>query len=145
MLVEKGMGEDEIFAIMQEEEPIYIVIDDMTAFIQSMDVPEAGVDVLDIRPFVENIAQKGKLHNIFFFIGVDQTGIGKVSGTKILEGFINARKGMHFGGAVEGVSYLDFSYLSYGEKNKAQKPGIGMISMANADETAKVVIPLVRG
>ena len=142
-LIEAGKDDAGIYSVMQEEIPHFIFIDDMTAFIQSVENPGEGV--LDIRKFVENIAQKGKLHNIFFFIGIDQTSIGKVSGSKILDGFTSAQKGIHFGGAAEGVKYLDFAHFSYSERSKSQKPGIGWNAAGNGDAVTKVMVPHVRG
>ena len=101
--------------------------------------------IVDIRGFVENIAQKGKLHNIYFFIGVDQTNIGKVMGSKILEGFLSYRVGLHLGGSVESLNYMDFSNIPYVEKAKVQKLGIAMLPTGNGEECSKVVVPLVRG
>jgi len=142
-LLEDGRSDSEVFTEMRKEEPYFVVIDDMAAFIASMNNLKEGVT--DIRGFVENIAQKGKLYNIYFFIGVDQTNIGKVMGSKILEGFLSYRVGMHLGGSVESLNYMDFSNIPYVEKAKVQKAGIAMLPTGNGEECSKVVIPLVRG
>lgn len=142
-LLEEGKDGNEIFREMQKEEPYFIFIDDIVSFIQSMENHENGIK--DIRPFVENIAKKGKLHNVYFFIGINPGTIGKVSGTRMLEAFLESRKGIHLGGSAEGVSYFDFNHLSFSERGKAQKTGIAILPGASYEKTSHVVIPLVRG
>ena len=142
-LLEQGLEEAEIFTAMQEEAPYFIVVSDIVSFVNSIQKPEEGV--LNIRAFVENIAEKGKLHNVFFFFGINPETVSPVLGTKSYESFVGYHTGIHLGGQVNNVRYFDFSNVSYTEQSKVQKAGIGMIPTGNEEETGKVVIPLVKG
>ncbi len=142
-MLEAGKDEFEIYEGMQDEKPYFIIVSDMVSFIQSIYKPEAGVT--NIRGFVENIADKGKLHNVFFFIGINPDNISSILGLKAYESFIGHHTGMHLGGAVNNIRYFDFSNVSYIEQSKVLKAGIGMLPTANDEAVDKVVIPLVRG
>lgn len=142
-MIEHGKEELEIYAAMQEEKPYFIIIDDIAGFVRSIQKPEVGI--LNIREFVENIAEKGRLHNVFFFIGINPDEMGDGVGTRIYNAFVSYHTGIHLGGAATNIRYFDFSNVTYIEQNKTQKVGIGMIPMGNGDMTVKVVIPLVRG
>lgn len=142
-LIEEGMEEAEIFAAMQEEIPYFIVVSDIVPFVQSIQKPEEGV--LNIRAFMENIAEKGKLHNVFFFFGINPETVSPILGSRSYESFVGYHTGVHLGGQVNNVRYFDFSNVPYMEQSKVQKAGIGMLPTGNEDETARIVIPLVRG
>jgi len=53
-------------------------------------------------------------------------------------------EGIHFGGMVDYVKYMDFGQFTFNEKNKARKAGIGMLPSANDEKTKEVVVPLVK-
>lgn len=142
-LIEEGKEEAEIYEAMQTEKPYFIIVSDIVTFVQSITKPETGI--LNIRAFVENIAEKGKMHNIFFFLGVNQDTVSPVLGAKIYDSLTGYRTGIHLGGAVNNVRYFDFSNVPYTEQSKTQKTGLGMIPTGNEDTVCKVVIPLVRG
>ncbi len=142
-LLEEGKEEFEIFEAMQDEKPYFVVVSDIASFVQTIQKPEEGI--INIRGFVENVAEKGKLHNVFFFIGINPDTVSPLLGTKTYESLVGFHTGIHLGGAVNNIRYFDFSNVSYTEQSKVQKAGIGMIPTANEEEVAKVVIPLVRG
>ena len=142
-MIEAGMEETDIYEKMQEEKPYFIVVSDIVSFVESVTKPEEGV--LNIKAFVENIAEKGKLHNVFFFIGINPDSVSNVMGIKLYEALIGHHTGMHLGGVANNVRYFDFSNVPFVEQNKTQKAGIAMIPTGNEDEVAKIVLPLVRG
>lgn len=142
-MIEAGMEETDIYEKMQEEKPYFIVVSDIVSFVESVTKPEEGV--LNIKAFVENIAEKGKLHNVFFFIGINPDSVSNVMGIKLYEALIGHHTGMHLGGVANNVRYFDFSNVPFMEQNKTQKAGIAMIPTGNEDEVAKIVLPLVRG
>ncbi len=135
--------EEQVYEAMQAEEPWYIFISDMESFINAVYKPEEGV--LNIRPFLENITEKGKMLGIYFFISVNPDTVSSVLGLRAYENMTGYRTGIHFGGNVSNLRYMDFSYLSYTEQAKTYKPGIGMLPSANEEDVYKVVVPLVKG
>lgn len=135
--------EEELYESLLEQERICIFISDLAAFVQSIYKPEEGV--LNIRPFVENITEKGRLHNVYFFAAINQDTVAPVMGLRVYENMTGYHTGVHFGGSVANLRYMDFGNLNYTEQNKVQKPGIGMLPMANEEEVSRVVVPLVKG
>ncbi|MCM1540547.1 MAG: type VII secretion protein EssC [Blautia sp.] len=142
-LIEQGKEEAEIYQAMQGEKPYFVVVSDLGAFVRSVQKKEEGV--LNIKGFVENIAEKGKLHNVFFFFGINPDALEGALGTRLYNAFTGYHTGIHLGGAVTNIRYFDFSNVTYMEQSKTQKVGIGMIPLGNEDMAEKVVIPLVRG
>lgn len=141
-LIAEG-NEDLIYERMQAEDKQFIFIADMGAFIASIYKPEEGV--LNIRPFLENITEKGKQLNIFLFAAVNPDMTASMVGQRVYENMTGYRAGMHFGGNVSGLRYMDFSYLSYSEQSKTSKAGIAMLPSGNEETVTKAVIPLVKG
>ncbi|NBH71646.1 type VII secretion protein EssC [Clostridiaceae bacterium] len=141
-LIEEGR-EEEVYEALKEEEKYYIFLADIAAFINSVYKPEEGVT--NIRPFLENITEKGKMLNVFFFAGINPDVVSSVVGLRAYENITGYRTGIHLGGSVSGLRYMDFGYLNYTEQAKAYKPGIGLLPTGNDENVTRVVLPLVKG
>ena len=98
-----------------------------------------------MRPFVENLLDKGSLHNVFWMACYNQDDVSKVAGIKMYEYFLRYKKGIHFGGNVAGQRIMNFDYVPFTEQSKSMKPGIGMLPTNDDEDVRKVVIPLVKG
>lgn len=142
-LIEEGKDDAEIYEEMRTEKPYFIIVADMLSFVQAEVKPEEGV--LDTKRFVENITERGKLHNVFFFIGLNPDTTGAINGLPIYNNLTGYRTGIHLGGNVQNIRYFDFTGIPYTEQGKTQKIGIGMIPAGNGEEARKVVLPLVKG
>lgn len=141
-LIEEGR-EEEVYEAMQKEEKYYIFIADMNEFINSVYKPEEGV--LNIRPFLENITEKGKMLNVFFFAGINPDTVSSIVGLRAYENMTGYRTGIHLGGAVSNLRYMDFGYLNYTEQAKTMKAGTALLPTGNDENVARVVVPLVKG
>lgn len=64
-LLAEGMSDEEIFSEMKAERTRCIFIADLAAFVKLIYQKNEGVG--DMYGFVENIFEKGSLHNIYFF------------------------------------------------------------------------------
>lgn len=111
--------------------------------INSVYKPEEGV--MNIRPFLENITEKGKMLNIYFFAGINPDTVPSVVGLRAYENITGYRTGIHLGGAVSNLRYMDFGYLNYTEQAKTSKAGIGQLPTGNDEKATRVVLPLVKG
>lgn len=135
--------EFEVFDAMKEHKPYFIICADMVDFINSIYKKEAGV--VSIDPFMENIAEKGKGHNIFFFIGINPDFITDVIAKKAYNMFVSYRTGIQLGGNIASIKYFDCNNFSFKEQNVQYKPGLGMIPAANDDTVRNIAIPNIRG
>ncbi len=138
----KGMSDEELYLAMQQFEAQYILIANIADFIQHVTNPK---EVADVRPFVENVFDKGSMHNVYFFAVYNQEEAAKAVGTKLYEYFVRYKTGIHFGGNVDGQRILNFEYVHFTERNKLLKPGIAMLPVNNEEDVSKIVVPLLKG
>ncbi len=139
-LLAQDLDEDEIYARMSEEQPIFIFISDLSWF-----VPFIYNAEIDMKGFLENIIAKGQLHNIYFISKLSMEKKELVAGYAIYEHFSGFRTGIHLGGKVSENHKLSFDYMSFLEQAKGEKAGIGQIPDAGDEKDVKrVVIPLSR-
>lgn len=139
--VQEGLSDEEIYLDMLSYKAKFIFIANLTDFVTHVLHP---VGVGDMKGFVENLLDKGSLHNVYWAACYNQEDVSKVAGTKVYEYFLKYKTGIHFGGNVAAQRIMNFDYVPYTEQTKPQKTGIGMLP-ANDDDVRKVVVPLVKG
>lgn len=141
-LIAQDYDETEIFEKMQKYRPIFIFIDDLVRFVEMMYKPNP--DVGEMYGFMENIIEKGSLHNIYFIGAMEPEACQKVAGYKIYEKFVGYKTGVHLGGNLAAQRLYNFSNIPFNELSKTYKKGIG-ITPSYEDETIaeKIVIPLM--
>lgn len=140
--VQSGMSDEEIYVDMRVYTAKFIFITNFADFVYHVMHPgNAG----DVRAFVENLLDKGSLHNVFLAACYNQEDSSKVMGTKIYDYFIKYKTGVHFGGNVAAQRIMNFDYVPYAEQSKAQKPGIGMLPSNEDEDVRRIVIPLMKG
>ena len=120
----------------------YFFIPDLGDFIQNVKNPE---NFGDAKPFIENLLDKGSLHNVYWFAALQPDDVSKLGGTRIYDLFIRYKTGMHFGGNVSSQRIFNFDYVPYNEQTKAMKAGIGLVPYHEEETVHRVVIPLVKG
>ena len=140
--VQKGMSDQEIYEDMREFEARFILIANFADFVTHVTHPEG---TMEMKPFVENLLDKGSLHNVYWMACYNHEDVSKVAGTKIYDYFLRYKTGIHFGGNVAGQRIMNFEYVPYAEQTKALKPGIGMLPANEDEDVRKVIIPLVKG
>lgn len=142
--IQNGLSDEEIFAEMSGYERIMIFIANLPDFVEHAYKPAEGVG--EMAGFLENLIDKGSLHNVYWFACFSQDDIGRVAGKKVFDQFVKYKNGIHMGGNVAAQKFLNFDYIQYIEQTKVQKSGIGMLPLVEDDlNVEKVVIPLVKG
>lgn len=137
-----GMSDDEIYLNMRSCQARFIFIADLADFIEHVLRPK---DEGNVKGFVENILDKGSLHNVFWAACYNPEDVGKAAGTKIFEYFTRQKTGIHFGGnAAKVQNIMYFSYVPPRDMAKPQKPGTGMLSSGDGEDTGTVVVPLLK-
>ncbi|MCI9464355.1 MAG: type VII secretion protein EssC [Lachnospiraceae bacterium] len=140
--VRAGMSDEEIYADMCAFKAKFIFIANFADFVYHVTHPgNAG----DVRPFVENLLDRGSLHNVFLAACYNQEDSAKAVGTRLYDYFIKYKTGIHFGGNVAAQRIMNFDYVPYAEQSKAQKPGIGMLPSNDEEDVRKIVVPLMKG
>lgn len=139
--IQKGMSDEEIYLEMKQFEPLYLFLADFTDFVQHVTCSAKGNDA---QPFIENLLDKGSLHNVFWFACCNYENLSKAVGTRLYEYFLKYKTGIHFGGNVAAQRIMNFDYVPYAEQSKALKPGIAMLPSNEEEDVRKVIIPLVK-
>lgn len=142
-MIEAGYDEEEIFEKMNAEEPIYIFLADLGEFLQMVYKPDAGVG--NMSGFVENIMEKGAIHNIYFF------GCLKVEDQSILASYkayglyVSYKKGIHLGGNLTAQKLFNFHNINFAQQSKTMKKGQGYTPDYEEESIGiEVVVPLAK-
>lgn len=139
-MIGNDMEESEIYGIMSREKPCFIFIADIAWFVKM--VYSTGTGIKDI---LENLIERGSLHNIYFVAELALAKAAEVRGYQLFDLFADYKTGIHFGGKVVDNPLLSFDYMQYKEQTIADRAGIG--TLANIDEkhnTQKIIVPLAR-
>lgn len=144
-LEENGADDMEIFERMSKEKMIAFFISDFSHFLDL--VYNHSPNIGNISAFVENILEKGSLHNIYFFFDLNADEASVLSGKKAYALAASYKCGIYLGGKISTQRLFDFSSLpmSYSEQNKTQKLGTGVTTATNMMPCAQVVIPFSKG
>jgi len=143
-LLTAGLDDDGVYAEMCKFRPIFLFIDDLTQFINVTYNPPEGVGAMS--GFLENITEKGFLHNIFVIAACDYSNAASALSRKVFSNMLSYKAGVHLGGNVVAQKFFDFSRLPYLDQTKATKAGIGLLPPNEYSASIhEVVIPLVKG
>jgi S-DNA-T family DNA segregation ATPase FtsK/SpoIIIE len=142
-LIEQGLDEEEIAAKMMEEKPVFIFVADMNDFMTMVYKRDPGAG--DVSGFLENIMEKGSLHNIFFFACLRTEDDISLRGYRAYNQFCSYKKGIHLGGNLQGQKIFNFQNIPFNKQAMTQKKGLAYMS-ADEEESVgiDVVIPLAK-
>lgn len=139
----QGLDEDTLFEKMQKERPIFICIADLASYLD--DVYKTLPDGTGMQGFVENISEKGRYHNIYFFACIRSEDESGQLGRKVMRCFSDNAAGIHLGGNLASQRIFNFTNLSFIQQSKAVKPGSGLSPSRDDSSIAEtVILPLVR-
>lgn len=142
-LLREGLEENDIFLRMQSYKKIFVFCGNLVSFIDRAYHPSD--DITGYYPALENIIEKGYLHNVYWFFAFNQDGISEVNGTRIYGNVIKNLRGIHLGGNVQAQRMFSFDYIPYTDQSRGLKAGVGLIPSENDEpNTQKIVLPIVR-
>ena len=143
-LLAEGLSEDALFERMQQEPLILICAADMAAYLRDVYTPlpnGAGM-----QGFVENISEKGRFHNIYFFGCIRSEDEAEQLGKKAFRCFADNMAGIHVGGNLTAQRIFNFTNIPYLQQGKPVKPGSGLVPLREDSSIAEtVILPLVKG
>lgn len=143
MLLENGVEEEELFAAIQEENPIFLFLADVGEFMRMVYKPDEGVK--NMSGFVENMMEKGRDHRIYV-IGClrveDETALISYRAYNAFAGY---KKGVHVGGNLSSQKLFSFQNIPFSEQSKSEKKGIAIVPDEEEESVGiKIVIPHVK-
>ncbi|MDE7261691.1 MAG: cell division protein FtsK, partial [Oscillospiraceae bacterium] len=143
-LEDQGASDEEIFAEMSKLPPVFLLIDSLEDFVHTLyNTPR---DVSSCSALLETLTERGRLHNIYFFVCMDPLN-SKVVGKKVYTNIVGYKTGIHLGGNVTTVlKHLNFRSVPFTEQEKPMKPGLGLLPPDALDPSVReVVIPKAVG
>ncbi|MBO5522771.1 MAG: type VII secretion protein EssC [Roseburia sp.] len=138
-LVAQDAEESEIFERLSEEMPIFIFISEFAWFVDMVYRSE-----LDMRGFLENIVEKGRLHNIYFIAEMKLEEMLDISHQELYRLFVGYKTGIHFGGNVAENRIFNFDSIPYQLQGEVLKPGIGYTAGIMSTDVEQVVVPMAK-
>lgn len=142
-MIEAGEEEEEIYNRMSKEQPIFIFLSDVGEFMRIVYKP--GIGVGNMSGFVENILEKGSLHNIYFIGCLRAEEQGTLAGYKAYQLFVGYKKGIHLGGNLTAQKIFNFENIAFAQQSKAMKKGSGYVPDEEEESNGiEVVIPLAK-
>ena len=138
-MVQQDAEESEIFETLSQEKPVFIFISDFAWFVQTVYKSK-----YDMRGFLENIVDKGRLHNIYFIASMKLEERMDISHQEIYKLFVGHKAGIHFGGNVSENRIFNFDSIPYQRQSEILKPGIGYTAGVMSTDEQQVVVPLAR-
>ena len=138
-LVNQDVEEAEIFERLSQEKPMFIFISDFAWFVELVYESE-----YDMRGFLENIIEKGRLHNIYFIVSMKLEEEMDISHQELYRLFVGHKTGIHFGGNVGENRIYNYDAVPYQEQSEILKPGIGYTAGVMSTDVMKIVVPLAR-
>jgi len=145
-LIEKGAEEKEIYEHMKEYESIFIFVDDLPYFIEKMIHPAEDVPK-NILLNMEMIADKGALHNIYWFVTINKEDIAPISSYPLYRMFTRDKKAIHFGGNVHTTTLSNLSFDNQDRRSldMAKPVGRGMLSSDMESDVKEIIVPMIKG
>ena len=137
----KDMKDSDIYQRMAQEETRYLFITDLAAFTNMLHTEER--DTIDKQ--MTNLLDKGFLHNIYVFSGMNQDDRINIIDFPVFAAFTAMKSGIHIGGKVQEQRIFDFSSMPFREQNAPIKPGCGIIAPTETEEWCTLVIPRFQG
>ncbi|MCI6652981.1 MAG: hypothetical protein MSH11_06135, partial [Ruminococcus sp.] len=141
--IDQGMSYSQIFDKMSCFESIFILIDNLNEFFREIYSPTKGSQ--NYGEFIENIIEKGYLHNIYFFGCMNSDDYYDLYEYRAYKLFTEYKRGVHLGGYLSEQKIFDFDNLSYLESSKSMKRGTGMASSEELNVAEKIIVPFAGG
>lgn len=133
---------EEIFAQMQKETPVFILIDSVPEFLEKLQT--ATDKYATMRSLLENFADKGRLHKLYFIMALNSDQTSQVLGYRFFDLLTRQIEGIHLGGNCISQRVLNFDTLSYQRQNQVLKPGYAFVSTLEEGGAQEVYVPVAR-
>lgn len=142
-LLKAGKQEEEIFAAMSGERPIFLFLADLKEFFDMVYHPGEGIG--NMSGFVENILEKGSLHHIYLIGSLKVEDESTLSACRGYRLFTSYKTGLHLGGHLVEQKLFHFQNIPYGQQAKTMKKGEGYVPDAEEESRGiEVVIPMAK-
>ena len=142
-VMDSGAYDDEIFAQMQAFRPIFIFIVDLQSFFTAVYTVDEKHGKMN--GFVENIFEKGQLHNIFFFGSLMFSEAGVMNSYAAFRTFTQSGTGVLLNRQISAQKILSFGDLPYAATSKPPEKNTAYIATSDGSTNGlqTIVLPNV--
>lgn len=143
-MISAGADDGEIYQRMSEMKQMFIFVADIQSFLKY--VYTVNMDIGGMSGFVENILEKGSLHNIYFIVDVSADQVASAMGKRAFSLIASYKKGIYLGGNLSSQRILDFSTVPFSLQGKSMRAGTGFATPGYSESKApQIIIPLAKG
>lgn len=139
--VSNDLEHEEIYMQQLDFQAQFILIANLTDFIAHAEKPGDGIQ--SMSAFLDNVLEKGALHNVFWMACYTQADHDKIINYTLYNQFIRDRRGVHFGGEIGYDNLMNFNQIPQKEREKSLKAGIGFLPV-NDENADRIVVPLCK-
>ena len=137
-LLAKDLPEEEVYHRMREDDTRVLIITDLCRFAKMLHTQERKL----LEDQMTNLLDKGFLHNIYVFAGMNPDDRVDVLDNSIFKTFTAPRAGIHLGGRIPEQRIFDFSSMPFYEQNAPEKNGRGVTAPTDTEEWHRIVLPI---
>lgn len=141
-LEEEDYTPEEIFLEFAKEQPIFIIIDELPVFLDKLQKTEGKYAI--IKNILENFAEKGRLHRLYFILTINSSQATQVAGYTFFNLLSRQAEGIQLGGNCISQTILNFDKLSYKKQSQSLKPGYAFVSSMDENGAEEVYVPMLR-
>lgn len=123
-------------------QPIFILIDELPTFLDKLQKAEGKYAI--IKNILENFAEKGRLHKLYFILTLNSSQTSQVAGYTFFSLLSKQVEGIQLGGNCISQTILSFDKLSYKKQNQNLKPGYAFVSSTEEDGAEEIYVPMLK-
>ena len=139
---EEDYTPEEIFLEFSNEQPIFILIDELPIFLDKLQKAEGKYAI--IKNILENFAEKGRLHKLYFILTLNSSQTSQVAGHTFFSLLSKQVEGIQLGGNCISQTILSFDKLSYKKQNQNLKSGYAFVSGSDEDAAEEIYVPMLK-
>ena len=130
--------DDEIYQRMARECSRYLIITDLYQYVKMFFLNDTKI----VGRQMTNLFDKGFLHNIYFFAGMNPDDRKSVLDNSIFNAFITPKAGIYLGGRIIDQKIFDFSIMPFHEQAALVKEGHGVTAPTENEDWHRIVLPI---
>lgn len=130
---------DELWAQMSESfPPVFYFISNLKDFLDRVYAKTEGIGKLS--GWIENIFDKGRYLNIYFFAGANVSQLGNMMDKRAYLSFLHDKNGVLLGGELNRQTVFGYQNIRYNDQSKRFKPGIGYAMDQEDEQNVQLIV-----
>ena len=138
-LRDQDLDSEELWAqINAAYPPVFYFISDLKDFMDRVYAKTEGIGKLN--SWIENIIDKGRYLNIYFFASVNISQLGGLMDKPAYQSFLHEKNGILLGGELNRQTIFSYQNIRYNEQSKRFKPGFGYAMDQEDEQNVQLIV-----